>query len=225
MDIKIDMKDPESVAAGQTVLNEAVAAMVAHNESELQAARARRLAQALLAAASTSPDGRIDEDVARQIAADHGFTDQDRLAELITRGKKTGTIRRNEAEIEAEIADRAAAVQAAQTAVRRAVGNAKATAGAPFPLKHATVYVVRPIELERQTAQGLILPGRDKDGRAALGLVLATPDRGVYIDAGYPEVGDVVVYSRYGGQEGIMPEGPVLFLKPAEIYGVYTGAL
>jgi len=79
--------------------------------------------------------------------------------------------------------------------------------------------VVRQAQAEEKLENGLIIPNADKP---LYGEVLAVGpgrhDNGVRIPIDV-EVGDQVVYSRYGGTEFQLEDGPVLLLAAPDLLG------
>ena len=82
--------------------------------------------------------------------------------------------------------------------------------------------IVKQAEAEETTASGLILTTKDKE-KPQRGEVIAVGE-GKYIDDELVplsvEVGDVVVYGKYGGQEITVDGEDYLILRSDDIYAV-----
>ena len=86
--------------------------------------------------------------------------------------------------------------------------------------------VVKPIEAETQTASGLYLPETAKE-RPVQGTVVAIGP-GKKLDSGERapmnvKKGDVVVYSRYAGNEVEIKGAEHLIMRESELLGVLEG--
>ena len=86
--------------------------------------------------------------------------------------------------------------------------------------------VVKPIEAETQTASGLYLPESSKE-RPVQGTVVAVGP-GKKLDSGdrapmNVKKGDVVVYSRYAGNEVEIKGAEHLIMRESELLGVLEG--
>jgi co-chaperonin GroES (HSP10) len=170
-------------------------------------------------------DGRISEKEAYTNAALVGLEGD--LSELMKRAKSLGTIRRDEGEEDPKATKQQQERDSQTLALARAVADTRAAMSGILQSGYSgrCFYVaeIKPLEIGTASAGGIILP--DSPGpKPSIGLVLS-------VGAGFvsqcrrdditpPSPGDLVVFSRYGGQECDGMLGRVVYVTPKEVFKV-----
>lgn len=203
---------------------EAQARILAKQEEDGR--KANQLAEHIGLALSRSEDGALDPEQVRVLAEISGYNADD-CARVVTRAKERGIIRKTEEERLAEVSAAEMARRDVAIGLRRGVAAAlhKAKPSGITPFKHC---FVRPIDIERATTSGVIMVDKAPE-RPSLGLVIA-------VGAGFNKelqnagnnrvlkAGDTVIFSRYGGQEIMLPEGKFHILASNEVFAIYEPA-
>lgn len=185
-----------------------------------------RLAAAIRARVDLSPDGRIDAD---DIFAEAGALgiDPDTASAVLRRGRERGIVRPDEGEATERKVREQELVRARGVDLRRAVARAGEGLEPPFvPFGFA---LLRAIDFTLMSSSALEVVQKTPE-RPSLGLVIAVGDGFLFELArtgnhAMPEPGSVVMFSKYGGQEVLLPEGRFWVVAPREVFGLYKGTI